>query len=86
MAYRIEIRPAAKKALESLEKRDYLRIRKAVDNLADNPRPRGCVKLAEIDAMRIRVGSFRVIYTIVDEKLLVVVLRIGNRKNIYRFF
>ena len=84
MAYRIELKPAAKKAIESLDKQEFHRIRKAIDNLSLDPHPKGCVKLSEIEAWRIRVGSFQILYMISDKDLIVLILKIGNRKDIYR--
>lgn len=84
MAYRIELRPAARKAIEPLNKQEFLRIRKAFDNLPLNPRPKGSAKLSEIEAWMIRVGSFRVIYMISDKDLTILILKIGDRKDIYR--
>jgi len=84
MAYRIELRPAARKTIESLNKQDFLRIRKAIDNLSLDPRPKGSTKLSEIEAWRIRVGAFRIIYMISDKDLTILILKIGDRKDIYR--
>jgi mRNA interferase RelE/StbE len=58
---------------------------KAVLAIADNPRPEGYIKLKGAnDLFRIRVGPYRVIYTIQDEKLIVLVLEIGDRKDVYK--
>ncbi|MCK9305663.1 MAG: type II toxin-antitoxin system RelE/ParE family toxin [Bacteroidales bacterium] len=60
------------------------RIVDAVNKLAFDPRPSSCKKLSGRPAWRIRVGSYRIIYEIHDDKLLVLVISIGDRKNIYR--
>jgi len=60
------------------------RVRAAIAALAENPRPQGCIKLTDRDGWRIRVGSYRVIYEISDGQLLVTVIRVGNRRDIYR--
>ncbi|MEW6038607.1 MAG: type II toxin-antitoxin system RelE/ParE family toxin [Pseudomonadota bacterium] len=53
--------------------------------MAENPRRHGAIKLeSELDLYRLRVGSYRAAFTIEDEKLLVLVLKIGNRREIYR--
>jgi len=84
-AYRIQIEKRALKVLRSLPKRTRARIRKAIDGLAETPRPREVKKLAdEHQLYRIRVGSFRVVYQILDRDLLVLVVKIGHRKDIYR--
>jgi mRNA interferase RelE/StbE len=56
-----------------------------IEELAAEPRPRGAVKLqGEDDLYRIRVGDYRVVYTIRDEELIVLVLRVGHRRDVYR--
>ncbi len=64
---------------------DQRRIAKKIDALATTPRPVGCRKLAGPDAFyRIRIGDFRVIYSIKDRKLIILIIRVGNRRDIYR--
>jgi len=85
MCYRIEIKPQAEKALADVPNPHRRRIAKAIDALADQPRPTGCRKLTgSEDAYRIRVGDYRVVYRIVDRVLIVYIIRIGHRKDIYR--
>jgi mRNA interferase RelE/StbE len=63
----------------------YSRLRAAINELAQNARPSGCVKLAgEPDLYRIRVGDYRIIYQVTDPKLTVLVLSIAHRRDIYR--
>jgi mRNA interferase RelE/StbE len=63
----------------------YSRLRTAIDDLEQNARPSGCVKLAgEPDLYRIRVGDYRIIYQVSDLKLTVLVLAIGHRRELYR--
>lgn len=83
--YRVEFaRPAAKK-LASLPIVERVRLIKRIESLADNPRPRGVETLIGGDgALRVRVGSYRVIYEIHDAVLLVLVLKIGHRRDVYR--
>ncbi len=83
MKYTILILPKAKKALEKIANPDYERIRNSVYSLADNPRPRGCKKLTNRQAWRIRIGNYRVIYEIDDENITVLVLRIRHRRDVY---
>ena len=52
--------------------------------LADNPRPPGCEKLSGEDKYRLRQGDYRILYEIVDADVIVVVVRIGNRRDVYR--
>ena len=85
MAYRIEFKPSAAKEFSQLPKNIQKRITAKVNTLADNPRPRGVEKLeGRENRYRIRVGDYRVIYEIHDEVLLVLVVRIGHRREVYR--
>jgi mRNA interferase RelE/StbE len=85
MAYRIEVKPQAEKALARIPNPHRRRTAKAIDGLARTPRPAGCVKLAGADdAYRIRVGDYRIVYQIVDRVLIVYIIRIDHRKDVYR--
>lgn len=84
--YRVLIKSSAAKEIEAVDqKKDRQRIVAKIQALADDPRPAGCEKLSgEQDRYRVRVGRYRVIYSIGDDELLVVVVRVGHRKDIYR--
>ncbi len=83
--YRIHIRQRAVKALRSLPATDKRRIRNAIDGLADEPRPPGVRKLADKHQLyRLRIGYYRIIYQIKDQELLVLVVNVGHRREIYR--
>jgi mRNA interferase RelE/StbE len=83
--YRIEVKPAASKELTKLPKQVAQRIADAIDELADNPRPPGCKKLVGTEnTYRIRVGDYRVIYDIEDDRLTVWVIRVRHRKDSYK--
>ncbi len=85
MTYSIEFTARAERDVLALPESDRRRIAKGIDSLATTPRPAGCKKLVGPEPYyRIRVGDFRVIYSIKDRKLLVLVIRIGNRRDIYR--
>ncbi|MGB6296400.1 MAG: type II toxin-antitoxin system RelE/ParE family toxin [Rivularia sp. (in: cyanobacteria)] len=76
---------AASKQLKKLPVEELTRVQEKIDELADNPRPDGVVKLKDLeDSYRIRAGSYRVLYDIFDDVLLVSVIRIGHRKDVYR--
>lgn len=82
--YVVEFTPRAKRELEKLPKLIQQRLRPRIDALAGDPRPPGVKALAGVaDRWRIRVGDYRVVYTIKDEVLLVLVLRIGHRRDVY---
>ncbi len=86
--YRVEIARRAVKALSALPRREQQRIRAAIDLLADNPRPPGCVAMTgEAHAYRVRVGDYRIIYEVFDDHLVVQVVqvvRVGHRRDVYR--
>jgi len=81
--YRIELRPAAIKALRAIKRKDRARIQGAIALLGENPRPPGARALQGRDGLRVRVGDYRIIYTIRDDVLLVVVVTLGHRKDVY---
>jgi len=85
MAYSILLAPPAERQLKSLTDSVQKRIVKRLKSLRENPRPQGVKKLAgEEDLYRIRDGDSRIIYTIQDKELIVLVVKIGNRKDVYR--
>ncbi|MGH3631079.1 MAG: type II toxin-antitoxin system RelE family toxin [Sciscionella sp.] len=81
--YRIELRPAAVRALRKLDPPVALRLQAAITLLAEDPRPPASRPLRGRPAWRVRVGDYRVIYTIEDDVLLVVVVRLGHRRDVY---
>ena len=84
-SYEIFIKTSAVKELKAIKtKKDRNRIVKKIKNLASQPRPSGCKKLAGNNLYRIRQGNFRIVYEIQDTRLIVSVIKIGDRKEIYR--
>jgi mRNA interferase RelE/StbE len=83
--YTVNLDKGVQKILNRLPQKMNDRLVLAMRALAHNPRPHGCIKLegAESD-YRIRVGDFRVIYTVYDDRLVVLVIDVGPRKDIYR--
>ncbi len=84
MGYSIGLKSEVKKYLLTLDKTLRRRISESINGLSDNPRPSGCKKLKTIDAYRIRVGDYRVVYEIHDDVLVVLVIRVGHRREVYR--
>ena len=83
--YRIEVSPAASRQLRKLDLGARRRIQAAVQLLATNPRPPGAKRLVGGDGeWRVRTGDYRIVYEIHDQVLLVLVLAIGHRRDIYR--
>jgi mRNA interferase RelE/StbE len=85
MAYRIEFRPAAVRDLAHLDQPGLEKIAAKIDGLKQEPRPHGSEQLKGREKRyRLRVGVYRVIYEIEDNILLVLVVRIGHRREVYR--
>lgn len=82
-AYRIELRPAAVRALRKLDPRVRLRVQGAIALLAHDPRPPGARALQGRPGFRVRVGDYRIIYTVHDDVLLIVVVRLEHRRDVY---
>jgi len=81
--YRIELRPAAVRALRKLDKPTRLRIQGVIALLAEDPRPPAARALQGRPGWRVRVGDYRVIYTVADDVLLVLIVTLGHRREIY---
>jgi mRNA interferase RelE/StbE len=83
--YRVVLTPAAQRQFAKLSLQAREMIAAALVTLAGNPRPPGCVKLAGAeDLWRIRVRQYRVVYQVLDDQLIVTVVKIGDRKDVYR--
>ena len=83
--YKIELTRSAAKEIDKIKtKKDRQRIVARIAALAEEPRPPGCKKLTGQDAYRIRQGSYRIVYIIEDKRLLVTVVKVGHRRDVYR--
>ena len=84
-SYSIRIKKSARKELEAVDtKADRRRIVNRIASLAENPRPIGAVKLSGQERYRIRQGKYRILYAIRDRELVVFVIRVAHRKDVYR--
>jgi mRNA interferase RelE/StbE len=82
---RLLIKPAAVKEIEAIPlKRDRQRLVERINKLADDPRPFGSEKISGQDKYRVRQGRYRILYTIEDQDLIVQVVKVGHRKDVYR--
>ncbi|MGV3656995.1 MAG: type II toxin-antitoxin system RelE family toxin [Chitinophagaceae bacterium] len=81
--YNVVVEKAAIKQLEKIPSPFYLNIKEALIGLSANPRPSGYLKLKGRDGYRIRVGNYRIIYEIKDKILVVLVIAIAHRKDVY---
>ena len=85
MSWRIEFSRSAAQQFRALSRKEQQRIAVRIDALAENPRPAGAIKLTGEDGVyRLRSGDYRILYAIQDDVLLVLVLKIGHRRDVYR--
>jgi len=82
--YKLEFKASVAKDLRQIPKADVARILQRIENLQDDPRPRGSEKLSGRERYRIRQGIYRIIYAVVDDHLIVTVVRVGHRRDVYR--
>lgn len=82
-SYNVLIRRSAAKEIEALPPKDRRRVVAKIQGLADNPRPPGCEKLSGADKYRLRQGNYRILYEIVDRDLIITVVKVGHRRDVY---
>ncbi len=83
-SYRIVIKKSAAKEIEKIEKKDRIRIVEKIRSLASDPHPAGSQKLSGQEKYRIRQGNYRILYQILNEELVIHVVKIGHRRDIYK--
>ncbi len=82
--YSLEIKRSAAKELADLPDKDRTRLIARIQSLADDPRPSGAEKLSGQERYRLRQGDYRILYEIHDHVLLIIVVKIGHRREVYR--
>ncbi|MFU8889844.1 MAG: type II toxin-antitoxin system RelE family toxin [Trueperaceae bacterium] len=83
--YSLRIKPSAAREIDDIDgQADRRRVVERIERLAEEPRPRGCVKLAGGEHYRVRQGRYRIVYEIRDAELIVLVIRAGDRRDVYR--
>jgi mRNA interferase RelE/StbE len=83
--YSLRIKSSAAREIEDIDgKADRRRVVERIERLAEEPRPRGCVKLAREGFYRVRQGRYRIVYEVRDAALIVLVVRVGDRRDIDR--
>lgn len=82
--YRVLIKASAAKELEALPKKDRIAVARRIKALGENPHPPGCQKLSGDEKYRVRQGAYRILYIIEDEEIVVVVVKVGHRRDVYR--
>ena len=83
-SYELLFRKSVAKDLRGFPKQDVQRILQRIRSLASDPKPPGCERLSGLERYRIRQGAYRIIYEIVDDRLIVLIVKVGHRKEIYR--
>lgn len=83
-SYRLRFKQSVAKDLRDIPKDDVARILKRIDALAEEPRPPGSEKLSAQERYRIRQGVYRILYEIEDGQLVIVVVKVGHRREVYR--
>ncbi len=82
--YRLQIKPSAAKEIETIPLKDRKRLVTKIRGLAEEPRPPGCEKLSGQEKFRLRQGHYRVLYSVDDTEALVVIVKVGHRRDVYR--
>ena len=83
-AYKIFFRKSVKKDFSTIPQKDLNRILQKIESLGNDPRPIGCEKLSGQEKYRLRQGNYRIIYSIQDYDLIVWVVKVGHRREVYR--
>ena len=83
-SYSLLIKPSAIKELEALPTKDRRKIITHIEGLASEPRPHGCEKLSGLDQYRVRPGDYRVVYSVDDDVKVVLVVKVGHCRDVYR--
>lgn len=83
-SYELVFKRSVAKDLRAIPKRDVARILQRIESLRLDPRPPGCEKLSGLDRYRVRQGVYRILYEVIDSRLIVTVVKVGHRKQVYR--
>jgi mRNA interferase RelE/StbE len=82
--YRIEIKRSAVKEIKKLPSKDIPKILAQIESLSENPRPGDSIKLSQEEKYRVRCGQYRILYAVEDQVLIVYIVRVGHREDVYR--
>jgi len=83
-SYRVAIKKSAAKEIERIEKKDRIRIIEKIRSLANDPRQLGSKKLTGQEKYRVRQGNYRILYQIIDDELIITVVKVGHRRDVYK--
>lgn len=84
MRYEVVFHSGALREFDKLSKAAQNQVSQAIDGLAVEPRPHGAVRMEGVEAYRLRAGDYRVIYAVKDDRLVVLIVKIGHRREVYR--
>lgn len=85
MTYKVEITPAAQRTIKKFPKNIQRKLLEIIELLAEEPRPVGVVKLSTtVNLYRVRTGDYRIIYEIQAQILLIVITKVGHRRDVYK--
>jgi mRNA interferase RelE/StbE len=82
--YKVTFKMSVAKDLRSIPKKDIKRILACIDNLANDPRADGCIRLSEQEKYRVRQGLYRIVYEIQDKKLVIQIVKVSHRSSVYK--
>lgn len=82
--FEVQVLPSVRKDLKGIPQKTVRRILKKIETLATDPRPPGCRKLTSGGLYRLRTGSYRILYEIHDEEVIVIVIKVGHRRDVYK--
>jgi len=82
--YKVTFKKSVAKDLRSIPKKDIKRILACIDNLANDPRADGCIRLSEQEKYRVRQGLYRIVYEIQDKKLVIQIVKVSHRSSVYK--
>lgn len=83
-SYELVFKKSVAKDLRAFPKQDVKRIMQRIRALTDDPRPTGCEKLSGQERYRVRQGSYRIVYEVEDGRLVVLIVKVGHRREVYR--
>ena len=82
--FELRFKPSVAKDLRGIPKTEVRRLLKRIEALGDDPRPAGCEKLTGRDLYRIRQGAYRIVYSVDDAAVVIQVIKVGHRREVYR--
>lgn len=82
--FELQVRPSVAKDLKVIPRQTVLRILDRIEALREDPRPVGCEKLSGLERYRIRQGNYRILYSVFDDEIVVEIVKVGHRKDVYR--